>query len=124
VQTRKSADILEGYLADPQGNPLSDSDNLSVVDSSHLPALEIYREHPQAGTWHFVLSQNSLPGANMEGVNPTTILPGATGVIQVTITPDPSQLGKTISGYLYVDTLGVSEGSEVVRIPYSYTVGP
>jgi len=25
---------------------------------------------------------------------------------------------------LYVDTLGVSEGSEVVRIPYSYTVGP
>jgi Subtilase family len=310
---------LQGFLADPQGNPLSDADNISVVDGSSLPALEIYREHPQAGTWHFVLSQNSpginatsqpftgkvafdtarvtvpglpnnpstvlssgtpvsynvnitntgvipqayfidarlptpqllalpslfLPcgsffsgagcpvyyvptqitaltfsaqssipitmdassgatdifaapvGANsvtatfqapevpyggwlvsvspvgpfgaagapsepvtttatallkpfdfavtsfggdfwlsvaygdfypgvgvMEGVLPTIILPGATGVIQVTITPDPSQLGKAISGYLYVDTLGLSEGGEVVRIPYSYTVGP
>jgi Subtilase family len=318
---------LEGLLADPQGNPLSVSDNLSVVDGSSLPALEIYREHPQAGTWHFVLSQNSFPannaasgnvtsqpftgkvafdtarvtvpglpnnpstvlssgipvsynvnitntgvipqayfidarlptpqllalpslflpcgsffsgagcpvyyvptqitaltfsaqssipitmdassggidvfatptGANsvtatfqapevpyggwlvsvspvgpfgaagapsepatttatallkpfdfavtayggdfwlsvaygdfypgvgvMEGVLPTTILPGATGTIQVTITPDPSQLGKTISGYLYVDTVGAGqagEGGEVVRIPYSYTVG-
>jgi hypothetical protein len=320
--------FLQAYLVDPPGNPLNEADNISVVDTSYLPALEIYREHPQAGTWHFVLSHNALPGINtssgtqtsqpftgkvafdtarvtvpglpnnpstvlssgtpvsynvnitntgvipenyfidarlstqqslaltslivdcgnfftgaacpvyyvppqttavtfsvqtsipitmdvsspgpnifatstgansvtanfqapevpsggwvvsvspvgpfgavgapsepvtttatallkpfdfavtayggdlwaavaygdfypgvgvMEGVLPTIILAGATGVIQVTITPAPSQLGKTISGDLYVDTLGAYEvglGGEVVRIPYSYTVGP
>jgi hypothetical protein len=320
--------FLQGYLVDPHGNPLNESDNLSVLDFSYQPALEIYRENPQAGTWHFVLSQNAAPGLNtssgtqtvqpftgkvafntarvtvpglpnnpstvlssgtpvnynvnigntgvipqnyfidarlstpqsltltalivecgtfssgaacpvyyvptqtaaltisaqssipitmdasspgpdvfatptgansvtanfqapeapyggwlvsvapvgpfgaagapsvpatttatallkpfdfavsasggdlwkalvygqyvpgvgvMEDFFPTTILPGATGVIQITVTPDPSQLGKTVSGYLYVDTIGAfvpSEGGEVVRIPYSYTVGP
>jgi hypothetical protein len=47
-------------------------------------------------------------------------------VINVTITPDPTQVGKTVSGFLYIDTFNLAAltGDEVVRIPYSYTVAP
>jgi hypothetical protein len=61
--------------------------------------------------------------------NPLALAPGQSGTINVTITPDASQVGKTISGYLYVDTFSVVDGftvtftgDEVVRLPYSYTV--
>jgi hypothetical protein len=61
--------------------------------------------------------------------NPLVLAPGQSGTIHVTITPDPSQVGKTVTGYLYVDTFNVVggfgipfTGDEVVRIPYSYTV--
>jgi hypothetical protein len=49
---------------------------------------------------------------------------GQSGVINVTITPDPTQVGKTVSGFLYIDTFNpnTSTGDEVVRIPYRYTV--
>jgi Subtilase family/Peptidase inhibitor I9 len=58
--------------------------------------------------------------------NPLVISSGEAGTITLTITPDPTQVGKTISGYVYVDTFNgfVSTGDEVVRIPYSYTVAP
>jgi hypothetical protein len=51
---------------------------------------------------------------------------GATGTINLVITPDPSQVGKTVTGFVYVDTFNpnVNTGDEVVRIPYSYTVAP
>jgi hypothetical protein len=57
--------------------------------------------------------------------NPLVLAPGVAGAIHVTITPDPKQVGQTISGYLYIDTYNPSAGTgdEVVRIPYSYTVG-
>ena len=58
--------------------------------------------------------------------NPLVLAPGQSGTINVTLTPDPAQVGNTISGFLYIDTFNffVSTGDEVVRIPYRYTVVP
>jgi Subtilase family/Peptidase inhibitor I9 len=58
--------------------------------------------------------------------NPLILAPGASGTITLTITPDPTQVGKTVSGSLYVDTYNDSDGSgdEVVSLPYEYTVTP
>jgi hypothetical protein len=55
---------------------------------------------------------------------PLVLTPGQSGTINVTITPDASQIGKTVTGFIYVDTFNavVSTGDEVVRLPYSYTV--
>ncbi len=56
--------------------------------------------------------------------NPLVLGPGATGTINVTITPSASQVGTTVHGIIYVDTFNavVQTGDEVVGIPYSYTV--
>jgi hypothetical protein len=56
--------------------------------------------------------------------NPLVIAPGEAGTITLTITPDPTLVGKTVTGYVYVDTYNqyAAYGDEVVRIPYSYTV--
>ncbi len=56
--------------------------------------------------------------------NPLVLAAGGSGTITLTITPDPKDVGQTVSGYVYVDTYYpyVSTGDEVVRIPYSYTV--
>ena len=61
---------------------------------------------------------------NTNTFNPLVLAPGATGTINVTITPDPTMIGKTVTGFIYVDTFSpvVTTGDEVVRIPYSYTV--
>ena len=50
--------------------------------------------------------------------------PGATGTINVTITPEPSQIGQVVRGVIYVDTFNgtVNTGDEVVALPYAYTV--
>jgi hypothetical protein len=58
--------------------------------------------------------------------NPLLLGSGAQGTITVTITPDSSQVGQTISGYIYIDTFNptVGTGDEVVSIPYTYTVAP
>jgi len=56
--------------------------------------------------------------------SPVLIMPGATATIKVTIKPDASLVGKTVSGFLYVDTFNttVLSGDEVVQIPYSFKV--
>jgi hypothetical protein len=56
--------------------------------------------------------------------NPLALAPGQSGTLTVTIKPDPSLVGKTVNGFLYVDTFNtaVLSGDEVVRIPYSFTV--
>jgi hypothetical protein len=56
--------------------------------------------------------------------NPLTLAPGQSGTINLTITPDPNQVGMAISGFIYIDTYNgiVLTGDEVVRIPYHYTV--
>ncbi len=56
--------------------------------------------------------------------NPLMLASGEGGIITLTITPEASQVGKTYSGYVYVDTYNalVGTGDEVVRIPYEYTV--
>ncbi|MGO9992312.1 MAG: S8 family serine peptidase [Steroidobacteraceae bacterium] len=56
--------------------------------------------------------------------NPLVLASGQGGTITLTIAPDKSQIGKTVNGYVYVDTFNqfVGTGDEVVRIPYSYTV--
>jgi hypothetical protein len=63
---------------------------------------------------------------NTNTFNPLVLTPGATGTINLVITPDPAQVGKTITGFVYIDTFNpnVSTGDEVVRIPYSYTIAP
>jgi hypothetical protein len=52
------------------------------------------------------------------------LAPGESGTITVTLTPDASAVGSTVSGYLYVDTYNSNSGTgdEVVRVPYSYTI--
>jgi hypothetical protein len=52
--------------------------------------------------------------------------PGGSGTIHLTITPDAGEVGKTVSGFIYIDTFdfNVFTGDETVRIPYSYTVAP
>jgi hypothetical protein len=54
------------------------------------------------------------------------LTPGQSGTIHVTITPNPTQVGTTVRGFIYVDTFNptVQTGDEVVRIPYSYTIAP
>jgi Subtilase family len=56
--------------------------------------------------------------------NPLQLAPGQSGTINVTFTPTAAQVGKTISGFLYIDTfnLALLSGDEVVRFPYSYSV--
>jgi Subtilase family len=58
--------------------------------------------------------------------NPLVLTSGQSGTINLTITPDPTQIGSTVSGYVYIDTFNpnVTTGDEVVRIPYSYTIAP
>jgi Subtilase family/Peptidase inhibitor I9 len=58
--------------------------------------------------------------------NPLVIASGEAGAITLTITPDPTEVGKTVTGYIYVDTFSpyAATGDEVVRLPYSYTVAP
>ncbi len=58
--------------------------------------------------------------------NPLILGPGATGTIKLTITPDPTQVGNTITGNVYIDTFNpfVVFGDEVVKLPYSYTIAP
>jgi hypothetical protein len=57
---------------------------------------------------------------------PLVLGPAQTGTVAVTLTPDPTQVGKTISGFVYIDTYSpfVMTGDEVVRIPYAYTIAP
>lgn len=56
--------------------------------------------------------------------NPLVLAPGQSGTLKVSIKPDASLVGKTVSGFLYVDTFNttVLSGDEVVRIPYSFKV--
>jgi hypothetical protein len=58
--------------------------------------------------------------------NPLVLASGEGGTITLTITPDAGEVGKTVTGYVYVDTFNavVGTGDEVVRIPYSYTIAP
>ena len=50
--------------------------------------------------------------------------PGEAGTITLSIKPSASDVGKTVSGFIYIDTFNpnVGTGDEVVRIPYAYTV--
>ncbi|MEO7205521.1 MAG: S8 family serine peptidase [Steroidobacteraceae bacterium] len=56
--------------------------------------------------------------------NPLILRPGETGTINVTITPDATSVGKTVNGFIYIDTFNpvVNTGDEVVSLPYAYTI--
>jgi Subtilase family/Peptidase inhibitor I9 len=63
----------------------------------------------------------------MEGTqtyNPLVLAAGARGTITLTLTPDPSQVGTTVRGFVDVDTLTPYGYEEVAQVPYVYTVGP
>lgn len=57
-------------------------------------------------------------------VNPLVLGPGESGQITLKIQPSASDVGKFVTGFVYIDTFNstVGTGDEVVRIPYSYTV--
>jgi hypothetical protein len=57
---------------------------------------------------------------------PLVLASGTGGEINVTIAPSASDVGKTFTGYIYVDTFNpvVGTGDEVVALPYTYTVAP
>jgi hypothetical protein len=56
--------------------------------------------------------------------NPLVLGSGEAGTITLSIKPSASEVGKTVSGFIYVDTFNpnVGTGDEVVQIPYTYTV--
>jgi Subtilase family/Peptidase inhibitor I9 len=56
--------------------------------------------------------------------NPLILGSGEAGTITLSIKPSASEVGKTVSGFIYIDTFNpnVGTGDEVVRIPYAYTV--
>jgi Subtilase family/Peptidase inhibitor I9 len=56
--------------------------------------------------------------------NPLILGSGQAGTITLSIKPSASEVGKTVSGFIYIDTFNpnVGTGDEVVRIPYAYTV--
>ena len=57
-------------------------------------------------------------------VNPLVLGPGESGQITLQIKPSAGEVGKSVTGFVYIDTFNsiVGTGDEVVRIPYSYTV--
>jgi hypothetical protein len=56
--------------------------------------------------------------------SPLVLGSGEVGTITLSIKPSASEVGKTVSGFIYIDTFNpnVGTGDEVVRIPYTYTV--
>jgi hypothetical protein len=56
--------------------------------------------------------------------NPLILGSGEAGTITLSIKPSAGEVGKTVSGFIYIDTFNpvVGTGDEVVRIPYAYTV--
>ncbi len=58
--------------------------------------------------------------------SPLVIGAGASGTITLAIRPDATQVGRTVRGYVYLDTFNEADpygvGDEAVRIPYAYTV--
>ena len=57
-------------------------------------------------------------------VEPLVLGPGESGTITLKIKPPLSEIGKSVTGFVYIDTFNstVQTGDEVVRIPYAYTV--
>jgi hypothetical protein len=57
---------------------------------------------------------------------PLVLAAGASGTINLTFNPAAALAGKTVSGYVYIDTYNgadsTASGDEVVGLPYSYTV--
>jgi hypothetical protein len=56
--------------------------------------------------------------------NPLVLGSGEVGTITLKIKPSASQVGRSVTGFIYIDTFNpvVGTGDEVVRIPYAYTV--
>jgi hypothetical protein len=56
--------------------------------------------------------------------NPLVLGSGEAGTITLTIKPSAGEVGKTVTGFIYIDTFSpvVGTGDEVVQIPYAYTV--
>ena len=57
-------------------------------------------------------------------VDPLVLGPGESGTITLKIKPPAAAVGKSVTGFVYIDTFNsaVGTGDEVVRIPYAYTV--
>ena len=109
--------LLEPTLVGPFGSAGAPTTpvNTSVVAS--LKAFDGTVSADSGDLW-----QDVVFGTNT--FNPLVLGPGATGTINVMITPQASQIGQFVRGVIYVDTFNgtVNTGDEVVALPYAYTV--
>lgn len=63
LQTADSGYVLEGILIDPHGMPLSVSPSLDPAGNLQF-GLQMFKNNPEAGRWHFVLLLNVFSSGN------------------------------------------------------------
>jgi hypothetical protein len=64
VDVADSGYLLEGFLVDPQGMPLSVQVNLDPITGAPEYALQHFRYNPQPGRWRFILLQDYFSSGN------------------------------------------------------------
>jgi hypothetical protein len=109
--------LLEPTLVGPFG---ASGAPPTAVNTSVVASLKAFDEAVSADSgdlWQDVVFGTST-------FNPLVLGPGATGTINVTISPRASQIGQVVRGVIYVDTFNgtVQTGDEVIALPYAYTV--
>jgi hypothetical protein len=110
----------------PQGNPTP-----TTVDIGGLATTETFDGQVTSTTGD---QWANWVGASSTAFKPLTLAPGASGTIDVTITPSGND-GTAVTGNLYVDTAPVPDfttevgwftfagADEAAALPYSYTIG-
>jgi hypothetical protein len=63
--------VLEGLLIDPQGMQMSVQPNLDPTGNLQF-GLQLFKNNPQAGRWHFVLIENFFASGNQTSIPFTT----------------------------------------------------
>jgi hypothetical protein len=109
--------LLEPTLAGPFGPAGAPPTPVRTSVVAQLKAFDTTVSADSGDLWQDVVFGTST-------FNPLVLGPGATGTINVTITPQASQLGEVVRGVIYLDTFNgtVQTGDEVVALPYAYTV--
>ena len=109
--------LLEPTLVGPFGSAGAPPTPVNTSVIASLKAFDATVAADSGDIWQDVVFGTST-------FNPLVLGPGATGTINVTITPEASQIGQVVRGVIYVDTFNgtVNTGDEVVALPYAYTV--
>ena len=114
LQNADSAYFLEGFLVDPQGMELSVQPNLDPFGNLTY-ALQLYREHPQAGRWHFVLLLNYFASGNETSLPFTGRIAFNTTGITASGLPDSAGTKLSASAAPVAVTVNVINGSPVTE---------
>jgi hypothetical protein len=109
--------MLQPTLVGPFGAAGAPSTPVTTSVVARLKAFDATVTADSGDLWQDVVFGTST-------FNPLVLAAGTTGTINVTITPQASQIGQVVRGVIYVDTFNgtVQTGDEVVAIPYAYTV--